>query len=415
MNTTQLRQSIDTMVGSARFEKFERYLKANETIARSRLHDALKETKPVVLSDWFFDFIKNRIVPLFAEFGMEEALTWSMFKMAAPSWESMQPAAVEGIWFNPFYIRVIEETKSRLNQKPEYERRAHEEKTARNIKALSSAGKTEQLADELLDLIHNLSFSWVILPRSYRLLEKDNARTLTGYLRYLGRETNSDFRQLMIRIMIEYVGNFAMKYMNPCRNRQRMLNILFYGYAAAFWKTLRKPPAGLENMTICRNYLLWARSFQLNVGQMDYAKSLMLTRMDSALIHVFSRSNAFGLSRSSVDRIDGIWVALRHGKPGLLEALRYLGRGNPLSLSRSPGGIPYATVPGAVSTLLTGLKQGYQEESLATQQTIRQFLKKLKENYRSGHGKSAIKTTETDITFQFVSLRVERMVNEFFK
>ena len=73
---------------------------------------------------------------------------------------------------------------------------------------------------------------------------------------------NSEFRKILSRITIEFVGNYTLKYISESHPKGQMIDALFYGYAAMFWRNLRSPPNGFEDGLICKNFLYWMKSFQ---------------------------------------------------------------------------------------------------------------------------------------------------------
>lgn len=60
METFRQNQLIDKVDIATRFDYFEQYIQANETLAQIRFYDALGRMHQVVLSDWFLEFINNR-------------------------------------------------------------------------------------------------------------------------------------------------------------------------------------------------------------------------------------------------------------------------------------------------------------------------------------------------------------------
>lgn len=413
METFRQNQLIDKVDIATRFDYFEQYIQANETLARIRFHDALGRMHQVVLSDWFLEFINNRIIPVFTKLGMDEALIWSIFTMAAPSWESMQPSAVRGIWFNSFYIRVLEEVKRELLRKSEQKQSINGKSTTKAARDFKTAVNRSLFRDKQMDIIGDLSFSWIILPRAYQLLEEQNARTLNGYLKYLCQKAHPAFHRLMIRIIIEYVGNFALKFMNPNQGRQWMLNILFYGYVATFWKTLRQPPKGMEDMQICSIYLQWVRNFLVNAAQNEREKLIIFAQMVSALDRVFIPTGMSGRTQALIDQTDGLMVALRHGNPGLQSAVRSLSASSLIASGSIYDGSRFVMVPTVLAALLQNLKQRYLQEAPAIRQSIRQLLHTLAATFRTIQGEFSYGEPHTHSKLRFAATRSENMVRDF--
>lgn len=393
-------------------DPFSWHLSQNESIVRQKYRDAFAKMKTVTLSGWFYDFVDTEIVPLFFDLGIEPELTWALFKMAAPSWQSMKPSLVKGIWFDHFYVRVIKNIKRHLERKAAREQRHTRTRKDDISRFMASTNKQDLESDELDDLIDDVSLSWIILPRAYGLLEKRNARELSGYLRYLRQERDHEFRRLITHILIEYVGNFALKYMSRSLDEHRMLTVLFYGYATMFWKSLRSPPEGLENDCVHNIYLNWAKNFMNRVKGIDDAMEETVHRMVTDLETVFAPSNAFGLSTASKNRPMALCVALRHGEIGLTTAVNYFGFTSSILKDRSAGGLSVYNALGELSGMLTVLKRIFPGETKATQQNITSFLSLLRGNYArlKKSGFTDLKWTHGNLSFR--ERRLERMVEK---
>ncbi len=396
---------------SDQFKDFEKHLKLNEQKTRAKYLLAVDNMRPVFLPDWFFQFIETRVIPTFNQIGLEDSLVWAIFKMAAPSWELMGQVSGKRIWFNPFFIRVIEEIKEDLQRQAENESRSI--KSKETLQKLGPHIKNDIEPDEFLDLLSNISTSWLILPRAYHQLERQNARTLTGYLKYLEQESNLEFRKLMTRIVIEYVGNFALKYMNTYHVQQRMLHILFYGYATMFWKNLRNPPQGLEQMRLFEFFLSWAKNLHQRLGPIYTGMSETLKAMEMDLETIFPAANAFGFNKEFTNQLRSLVIALRHGQSGVSAAMMYFGTGGSLLKSESDGRIPYSYLPKVLWSFLQILKEQLPRETQATRENAALFLTQLKIDYSLQHTNMNDMEPEISKSLRFAAPRISRMINEF--
>ena len=55
----------------------------------------------------------------------------------------------------------------------------------------------------------------------------------------MDRETNLAFEKIMARILIEFIGNYSLKFINSSLPKKQMIEAIFYGYAIMFWKNLQ--------------------------------------------------------------------------------------------------------------------------------------------------------------------------------
>jgi hypothetical protein len=93
-------------------DPFEKYLKSEEIKAIQKFEAAVEGLQTVEISGWFERLLKSRIIPALARIGFEESFQRSLFKMAAPAWESMGPVPGDGVWFHPEIIKNIEDVRS---------------------------------------------------------------------------------------------------------------------------------------------------------------------------------------------------------------------------------------------------------------------------------------------------------------
>ncbi len=409
-----LLEDIDTFYSKQGFDSFERGLKSSEDDAREKYLTSLQKMDKVVLSDWFFRFLRSRVIPVLNRIGYEESFEWAIFRMTAPSWETMGPISDKEIWFNPTLIRAMEDIRVGVLLKSDNDSKRELPRNQKNQKRPGSQAKREIDFSDLEGLISDISTSWIILPRAYHLLEKQNSRILAGYLRYLNRETNRAFWRILAGITIEFVGNFALKYISDSHDRDRMINVLFYGYAAMFWKNLRNPPKGLEDMRICDSFFHWSRHFMKRSSYINADKKKTIDAMAKDRDKVFPVTNAFGTTKGKVEDYGSILVALRHGEKGIETAVKTFGIGGRLLVDQTDSHLPFTHVPYVLWNVLQGLREHFPAETLATRKTIRTFLLRLKNDYDSGHVKSFLHGGESDRSLKFTGPRVLQMVRHFF-
>ena len=122
---------------------------------------------------------------------------------------------------------------------------------------ISGTIKDNASPESLFDLLHEITTPWIILPRAYRFLKKRECCYLPVYLKTIDRETDESCLKLFSRIAVEFMGNYTLKFADRCHPLDQLTKLLFYGYSALFWKTLRCPPENLENSAAFDNFFRW--------------------------------------------------------------------------------------------------------------------------------------------------------------
>jgi len=265
---------------------------------------------------------------------------------------------------------------------------------------------------DLFSLLEDICTSWIILPRVYDHLEKHHSQCLLGYLKYLDSETNSEFRKVLARITIEFVGNYTLKYISEIYPRDSMVDGLFWGYAAMFWRNLRKPPEGFEDAGIFENFLHWAKMFRNRSASISRNMARMIESMEEAKEEALPNVDAFGLARDSSDDVGRFLVTLRHGHPGIKAGVRYFGIGGSLLKHATDGRLPYVSVPTALSAFFREVKRNYPMETSRTKKSIRQFLLKLRAEFDTKAIEMAHAGYEASEQLRFVGPRVLGIIND---
>jgi hypothetical protein len=266
----------------------------------------------------------------------------------------------------------------------------------------------------LFSLFDDISTSWIILPRAYCHLEELHSQCLLVYLDYLDKESNPEFRKILARIITEFTGNFTLKHTCSTHPKDRMIEALFYGYAAMFWKNLRSPPTGFEDGGIFENFLHWARMYQKRSPSIPWEKAEMIDAMEEEREKAFAVTGAFGRADDNLDGVERFLVTLRHGLSGIDTVVKYFGVGSSLlKKNATDGGIPYVAVPKVLSLLFKKIKKSYSVEAPRTQEFIGEFLLKLKAAYDSKRIDLVFCGGHPPDQLRFVGPRVRRMVHDF--
>ncbi len=353
---------------------YEKRLWQFEAEAQERFKAAIENLPQVKPADWFMRLLGESIIPAFTRIGFDETIAQTLFQMAAPGWQKMGLITKECVWFHPAIIKDIREIRSGIVSKSE------------------SAS------------------SWMILPRAYHPLKKHHSRFLPGYRKSVDKETNSEFRKLLVRIIIEFTGNFTFKYLSEILPQRQMDSAIFNGYAAMFWKTLRNPPQGFEDDLICCHFLRWAKLFRRRCTALKHDTAKTIKQMEEEKQKVMPGKNFIHPADDGHDDYGRFLITLRHGRPGIDAVIDYMGICTTLFGNITGGRIPYAAVPAALTELFQTIKRKYPTETPATQKNIREFLRRLTANYASNCINGISNRGKSSEPLRFVVPRVRGLV-----
>ena len=391
-------------------ESFENRILAFEQEAQAKYSCAVRNMKAADLPGWLKSLLNNKIIPQLEPIGFEASFSRTIFQLAAPAWQSTGPLTDKELWFHPVLMRDIEDfRKGLIRSKQRFERFAYG--SGGNLHELRTVANNQMHPSKVLSLLDDVSLSWVILPRVYDHLEKQHSWSLPGYIRYFNNEADSDFREILARIIIEFIGNYTAKFMDRIHPKAQVCEALFFGYEAMFWRNLRKPPSGSEDLKTFMHFFHWADRFQKRFLYNHSEASAEINKMEKEKLKAFPEWNAFGLAPVRCDDTSMFVVALRHGRLGIDDLIKIFGIGSALLKNMTDGLLPYLFVPRALSGLFRKIQNDFYSESRRTQSFVRAFLEELEDSYNFKHRKSL--DTETGITEQlrFVKPRVICMIN----
>lgn len=391
---------------------FEEQLQSAEKRARQKYLFALEEMQDVRLPAWFDRLLERRIIPSLIRMGFDELLAWALFKMAAPAWELMGPITDEEIWFHPVLMRNIREIRKGILSKASKDLECISVLSGMDSQDLLSWARENATPERLFSLLEDVSLPWIVLPRAYDHLEEYHSPYCLCYFKHLDAETSYEFKKILTRIIIEFVGSYTLKFLTENPPKNRMIQVLFYGYEALFWKNLRDPPSGLEDEGIFEHFLFWMKMARRRLAPSDCGIAKAIESMDEGKKQAFPVFNAFGLARDRHDDMARFLVTLRHGYPGIEASSKYFGLGGSLLKNATDGRLPYSTVPMALSQLFREIKYRYSREMPRTQESIRRFLTELRASYDlKGSHSFRVKRRLPEET-EFVAPRILDMVHD---
>jgi hypothetical protein len=391
---------------------FEEQLESFQKDAGVKYLSALGDMQDVELSGWFNRLLGKKILPALKRIGFDEPLARGLFKMASRAWELMGPITDKAVWFHPVLIKTVEEARRGIQLKA---RRSHEYLSV--LEGMNSQGRHSLIKrgmhpQNLSSLLEDISTHWIILPRVYDHVEQCHSGCLLAYLKCLDNEVDSEVGKIFARIVTEFVGNYTLKYMNEIHPKDRMIDALFYGYVAMFWKNLRTPPLGLEHIGVFDNFLRWAKILQKKAKPSDWTMAKTVENMEKEKDNAFPVFNAFGLTVEQPVDTRRFLVTLRHGYRGIETVAHYIGTGGMVRKTTTNGRLPYVEVPTTLSVLFREIKRRYFFETPGTQEFIGRFLLKLRAGYDFEQTKLFPFTGKWPDQLRFVGPRVLRMIDE---
>lgn len=390
----------------------EQHLKKYEEQARNKYFTALGNMRNVRLSPWLVRLLEKKIVPALERIGFDATLAWTLFKMAAPAWESMGPMTAENLWFHPVLIKDMKKIRNGVLARSRRQSESETQLSGMDPQDRLGWIKLKMDPQELLSLFENIAPSWIILPRAYAQLEKKHAYYFPGYLDYLTKEIHSEFAQILARLVIEFAGNYAMKFISEFYPRKPMIKAVFYGYATLFWKNLRRPPCGFEDALVYANFLRWAELCHRRIQASDEEMALMIGKMKTNQKKVFPSVNAFDLARGGDDDWSRFLITLRHGCPGIDAVTHYFSIDSGLLKNGTNGRLRYTEVPAALNKLFQSIRKNYALETPGVQKFIRLFLSKLSQNYTTGRFRSDSTAGAGSRQLRFLRPRVTDMIRD---
>ncbi len=392
--------------------QFEERIETFEQVAQEKYHAAVQNMQPVALSNKFHRLLELSIIPTLERIGFDEQLCWSLFEISAPAWKLIGPLEDNVEPMYPVLMKNIGEIRKGIISNYRKNLRARSILDEMDPQSTYSLINRTMHPAKLFEDLYDTPLSWIILPRAYDLLKKDHSRYIRIYIKSFDQETESEFTKILARIIIEFVGNYSLKYIDDTQHRNQTLDALFYGYAAMFWKNLRNPPGGHEDGLVFESFFRWAKMIHGRFASTNRDMARTTERMEEEKEKTFPVYNTFGFAHHNHYDIERFFVALRHGIPGVESVVRYFGIDGPLLKDKTDGRLPYVAVPKTLNGLFRQVRKRYRFETPRTRKSIREFLGRLKSNYNLERIKAVFSGNEPTETLRFVGPRVCSMIQD---
>ena len=391
---------------------FDRRFHALELQAREKLRSVLDDLPREEASDALGRALERRIVPALGRMGFDEQICWSLFRVTAPTWESLATVGNGVEPMNPALTKDLRDVRKGVLVKSETQG-----KTRAALKGMTPPARDALLRESmdpgnLFLALDDVSLSWIVLPRAYDLLERQHARHLLFYTRALDEENDVEFAKVLARIVVEFLGNYSVKYIDDERLRDQTVAAFFHAYSAMFWRNLRTPPPGLESGWVFDCFLRWAKAIQQRFAPTNRGMDLAIERMEAERDRLFPPFDAFGMAPSGMRDARQFLIALRHGTPGVDSVCQCFGVGPPFE-TQTYGRLPYASVPQALNALCGEIKRRYRTESPRTRASIREFLARVETTYDLNRLKAVFPEGHPPEALRFVGPRVSGMSHAF--
>ena len=357
---------------------FEGQLRAFENIARQEYLTISKSMSFPKLPPWFRQRLEQSILPTLNRIGFDESFGRILFAIAASPWQLMGPGNEKIRVFHPGIDQKIEEIRRGLLMKAKEINETFLWYAGTQPSSIPETIKNSLSPENLFDLPDKIATPWIVLPRAFSFLKEQDGRYLPAYLKTIDTETNEYCLKLFIRIAVEFVGNYALKFANSRYPPDQLAKLLFYGFSAMLWKNLRYPPEGMENCAVFDNFLNWINMLARKGDFLGREEMKSIDQMIIMKTTAFPTRNFARLKNRSRNDTSHFVVTLRHGYPGISAVLKYFGM-DQFSETRLTGErLPGTSMLNELHGLLQAIQTSYRSESKPTKEYIKQFICRLR-------------------------------------
>ena len=366
-------------------DSFEREIGARAKRARERSLTIFERNNHSALPLGLESTLIQKIYPILEIIGLERWVARLIFHIAATAWSSIGPVHDKTIHVFPVLQRQIEEIRLGVISEARREASSHS----------------------------HFNTSWIVLPRAYRFLEVAHSRYILFYANLLEGKEAIEFVKILIRVTTEFLVNFALKYPEQPRQKEIWALALFYGYVSVFWTNLLRPPSGLEDALVFECFFVMAKRICENFIRESHLLQKEIDAMKRAKEDLFVSDNLTQLERDSLTQPWKFAITLRHGRPGIESCLRFFGPGAELLEKKTGGGLPYTSVPPALSGLLRELRRRWPSAGQKMRRSVNLFLTLLEHMYSDEWRKKTHSMGINHVQARYVRSRVLILIRNF--
>lgn len=357
---------------------FDGQLRAFENSARQNFIEIYKTLSPAPLPVWLEQLLVERIVPTLQRIGFEQTISKMLFEIAPSAWKLLGPANQKTIPFQPQIDREIEAIRQGFELKRAGNSGSFTQSTTVSDAFFPGSIKENKFPENLFNMLDEIATPWIILPRAFRFLKIDQCRYLPVYVKTMDAETQESCLNLFSRITVEFLGNFSLKFADRRYPANLIAKLMFYGYAALFWKTLRCPPKNLENSAAFDHFFIWLTRFARQNDILDNEETLLIDQMVKMKTRAFPALKTHSYRNGRHPDSSRFLVTLRHGRTGIAATLRYFGIDQFLKTRRTGKRFTCLSFQKELHCLLYKIRTNYHSETKHTQENIKHFISWIK-------------------------------------
>ncbi len=352
----------------------ESHLRAFENSARRRCLKVYKHLSLKKFPTGLAKLLAQRILPGLDRIGFDRTISKVLFQIAPSAWNLMGPADESIIHFQPLIDREVEVVREGIKLKADQISDGFSLSSAASPGSIFGSLKEGIFPQQLFEMLDDIATPWIILPRAYRFLEEEHCRYLPVYLKILNSEKCECCSKLFSRITVEFMANFSFKFAEKCYPANQISKLLFYGYAALFWKTLRCPPVNMENSLAFDHFLIWIKRFARNNDLLGKREKSLIEQMLKMRTWIFPSLNTQSYRNRQQPDSSRFLVTLRHGHTGIAATLRHFGIDQFLKSRRTGKRFTCLSFQKELSCLFYEIRTHFHMESKHTQDNIKHFI-----------------------------------------
>jgi len=331
---------------------------------------------------WFDRVMTSRILPVLRDIGMDVSFARSLLQMAMPAWELIGPMTAKTVFYEPEALLELQEVERGLLSKTENIYSTHFWPSLKAPQELLHTVKQSMHPQNLFSLFDEVSSPWIILPRAYRSLERDHCRYLPLYLDMITQSNNEQSLDKWIRIVIEFLANYSIKFAHSACRREKIRAFVVNGYEAMFWRNLKSPPAGFEDTRVFEHFYNWMIHSGSGLEALNTVVPPAIDRMKSGMRIIFPSGNGFQSSVDNRQEVSCFQISLRHGCLGIITTGNYFWIGPLLNSRKGDEKREYLPTLLALRSLFRRIERDFPFESKRTRYYIKDFLNQFETAYQ---------------------------------
>jgi hypothetical protein len=327
------------------------------------------------------NYLATRLIPAFSKIGVDEVFVRLLLGLAPKAWEALDSSPGKVVHLHPNMQQEIAEVRQGLLIQ------ADRKMALRSEPAFMTPQESFDRLQETMDpanlhlLIDEITTPWIVLPRAYISLRLDHVHYLPAYLEMIDNETNEEVLHIFTRIAIEFLANFTVRFADEKYSREQVVRLVSAGYEALFWRNLKVPPRGFEDIRLFEHFLTWLKHSGYRAQTVNHDLEATIQEMEATKEVIFPPESDLIHRIQKCPDISRFIVALRHGCKGIDCTSRYfwlIPGGNRWPRGQ---GTQWGIVIFSLKSLFDLITRRYAKESQRTQYYIREFLFQINNTY----------------------------------